>query len=349
MKSKKWLFPIVLLVYHLIFSIIAWQYSLQHRSDAVRYWMLTETWSDYLHWGTDVIRLISYPFSSVLQWPFWSGFVLYGLIGFCAMVELYNFSVRYIRPSENWEKGLLMLIFLLPNLHFWTSVIGKEPVIFLAITWVIIQHHNHKYVNIKNIVGWLLLASVRPHVAMFLLMAVLLAMLWGKRKWNWKKSILIIAGLFIMFGLYLMTMQLLNRNPFDIAYILERNKASLLAFKRAGSYIPMIDYNWIERLWALNFRPLFWDARSFYDFILSVENLLIVALLLTALVVGIKKAKHIKWDAFAKMSILFFCIASLFYIQRYSCLGIFVRTKVMYLPFLLILAAKIITQKSSHD
>ena len=348
MKNKKWLFPVVLLVYHLTFAIVAWQYSLQHPSDALRYWMLMGSWSDYLHWGTDVIKLISFPFSSVLQWPLWAGFVLYSLIGFYAIMELYNFSLRYIKPSEKWEKGLVMLIFLLPNLHFWTSVIGKEPVVFLAITWILIQHRDRKYGSIKNISGWVLLASVRPHVAMFLLMAVLLAVLWDNKKWTWKKSMWNVTGVMIIFGLYLMTMHLLDRNPFDIPYILERNRASLLAFKRAGSYVPMIDYNWIERGLAFNFRPLFWDARSIYAFILSAENLLVVVWLSTAVVLWIKKAKHIKWDAYAKITILFCIIASLFYIQRYSCLGIFVRTKIMYMPFLLILATKIISQKSPH-
>ena len=344
MKSKEWLFPVILLVYHLTFAIIAWEYSQQHPSDAVRYWMLEEEWSDYLHWGTDVIKLISYPFSSVLQWPFWTGFLLYSLIGFFAIWEFYSFSLRYIKPSGKWEKGLLILIFLLPNLHFWTSVIGKEPVVFLAITWIIIQNSHRKYVSIKNILGWWLLTSVRQYHARFLPMAVLLGMLGDNRKWNCKKSIAIVASVLTISGLYLMTMHLLNRNPLDIAYILERNRASLVAFKRAGSYISMIDYNWIERVFALNFRPLFWDARSTYDFILSVENLLVIVLLLTSVVVWVKNAKHIKWDFFAKISILFFVIASLFYIQRYACLGIFVRTKIMYLPFLLIVAIKIIVK-----
>lgn len=347
MKSKEWVFPFFLLVYHLAFAFLAWQYNLHNASDAYRYWHLTEDWKQYLEVGTDVIKLINYPFTKFLQLPFWAGFIIHSLIGFYAIVELYKFASQRVGTSNRWSKYGLMLIFLLPNLHFWTSIIGKEPIVFLATTWVVINCSFKQFKNPKLWLGAILLMLIRPHVAMFLLIAIGLVFVLKGKVWTWKKGLLIALLVAVSMGLYLMTMQLLNRNPFNIAYILERNNASLLAFKRAGSYVPMLEYNILERLFALNFRPFFEKPLSLYSLVLSAENLIILVILLYALGWLIRHYRRVKLDDFFQIAVWFGLISSLFFIQRYSCLGIFVRTKIMYLPFLLIAALQIITQIKS--
>ncbi|WDF46949.1 hypothetical protein PQ459_00370 [Chryseobacterium sp. KACC 21268] len=343
-EKKGFIFPVFLLFYHLCFAGIAWQYILKHQGDALRYWNLTEDWAYYLNVGTDVIKWINYPFSEFLQLPLWAGFVLHSLVGYYAIYELYSFADRKITGSDRWNRYLLMLIVLLPNLHFWTAIIGKEPLILLATTWIIIKHSEKRFATIKYVVGWLLLVLIRPHVTMFLVIAIVSTTITANRKWTFKKYALILGAFLSVLGLYLMTMRLLNRNPWDIAYILKRNNASLIAFKRAGSYVPMIDYNWIERFFALNFRPFFADAQSWLQVILSVENLFVVLILIFALYNYIRHYKKVNLNTFSRIAIGFFLVSSLFFIQRYSCLGIFVRTKIMYMPFLLIAALQLINQ-----
>lgn len=342
MKRQEIILPILLLVYHLIFAVVAWQYYSQNAGDAHRYWILTGDWNSYLNVGTDVIKLINYPFAKILHLPFWAGFVLHSLMSFYAIYELYSFSLDYIKPTNNCSKYLLMFVFLLPNLHFWTSIIGKEPIVFLAITLIMINQFRARYFNFQYIFSWILLILIRPHVAMFLLLAISFALIIKDKKLSGKKILVVISTIILALGLYLMTMHLLDRNPLHIAYILERNDASLVAFQRADSYVPMIDYNVFERFFVLNFRPLFIDSVSLYSFILSAENFLTLIVLFFSLLIFIYRFKTIKLDFFAKVALLFFIISSLFFIQRYSCLGIFVRTKIMYLPFVMIVAVKII-------
>lgn len=342
MKSRKWLYPVFLLLYHSAFALIAWQYNLANPSDAYRYWHFEGNWLDFFSIGTDVIKFINYPFVKVLNLPFWMGFSMYSLIGYYAILELYRFAQSYVNPQHDTVKYGLMGVFLLPNLHFWTAIVGKEPLVFLAIVWIIIKQTEKQYINFKYIVGWLLLILIRPHVALFLLLAIGITLLIKDNQLTRKKIGIAIGLATCSLGLYLMTMHLLNRNPIDLGYILERNNASLVAFKRANSYVPMIDYNWIERIFALNFRPLFFDAHSFFSLVLSVENVLTLILVFWAIINYILRYKTIKLDTFARVGLLFFVVSSLFFIQRYSCLGIFVRTKIMYAPFVLILAIKIL-------
>ena len=342
MKQRELLFRIALFLYHLMFAGIACVYFLYNKGDAHNYWNLAEHWTSYLGIGTKVIKLINYPLASVLKMPFWLGFLIYNLIGFVAIWELYSFAHHYISPKTKMADLLLKILCLLPNLHFWTSIIGKEPVVFLAVVWIMTQYADAKFYSFKSILGWLLLMAIRPHVAMFLLLAIVISLLFSSGKLTIKKVRMIIFGMAGSFIMYILTLKLLNRNPFDIQYILERNDASLIAFRRANSYVPMIDYNIVERFFALNFRPLFWDADSFLSLILSVENGLVLLLLSGALLACIRHFRTISIDSFAKLSMAFFLISSCFFIQRYACLGIFVRTKMMYMPFLLVAALKII-------
>ena len=343
MKNRELGFRMALFLYHLLFAGIACAYFLYNKGDAHNYWNLTEHWTSYIGIGTKVIKLINYPLVAVLKLPFWFGLLIYNLIGFLAIWELYSFAHHYISPKTEMADLLLKILCLLPNLHFWTSIIGKEPVVFLAVTWIMTEYADAKFYSFKSILGWLLLMAIRPHVAMFLLLAIVISLLFSSGKLTIKKVRMIIFGMAGSFIMYILTLKLLNRNPFDIQYILERNDASLIAFRRANSYVPMIDYNIVERFFALNFRPLFWDADSFLSLILSVENGLVLLLLSGALFACIRDFRTITIDSFAKLSMAFFLISSCFFIQRYACLGIFVRTKMMYMPFLLLAALKIIS------
>lgn len=342
MKQRELGFRMALFLYHLLFAGIAYAYFLYNKGDAHNYWNLTEHWTSYIGIGTKVIKLINYPLVAILKLPFWFGLLIYNLIGFVAICELYSFAHHYISPKTEMADLLLKIFCLLPNLHFWTSIIGKEPVIFLAVVWIMTQYADAKFYSFKSILGWLLLIAIRPHVGMFLVLAIVISLLFSSGKLTIKKVRMIIFGMAGSFIMYILTLKLLNRNPFDIQYILERNDASLIAFRRANSYVPMIDYNIVERFFALNFRPLFWDADSFLSLILSVENGLVLLLLSGALFACIRNFKTLKGDSFANLSMAFFLISSCFFIQRYACLGIFVRTKMMYMPFLLVAALKII-------
>lgn len=337
------LFLYFLFVYHLIFSYLGYRYILENDGDAYKYWYLTNDWSTYLNIGPDIIKLINYPFSKILDLPFWFGFILYSLIGYFAILELYRFAGKYLKPENAFLKFLMLMLFLMPTLHFWTSIIGKEPVIFLSITWVLIQQTEEKYFSLKSVLGWLLLVIIRPHVAMFLLLAIMINYILEDKKSAKRKLAVASFGALFCLVLYMMTMHILHRNPFDLPLILEKNQSSLLAFRRAGSYVPMINYNIFERFFALNFRPLFFDSDSFFTFVLSAENLLILILFVFSLFVFFRNYKNIKLVRFERLVFLFFVISSLFFIQRYACLGIFVRTKMMYLPFVLIALLKILS------
>lgn len=213
MKNSEFRFRMALFLYHLMFAGIACVYFLYNKGDANNYWNLTEHWTSYIGIGTKVIKLINYPLVAVLKLPFWFGLLIYNLIGFVAIWELYSFAHHYIRPKTKMADLLLKILCLLPNLHFWTSIVGKEPVIFLAVVWIMTQYADAKFYSFKSILGWLLLMAIRPHVAMFLLLAIVILLLFSSGKLTIKKVRMIIFGMAGSFIMYILTLKLLNRNP----------------------------------------------------------------------------------------------------------------------------------------
>lgn len=153
MKNRELGFRMALFLYHLMFAGIAYAYFLYNKGDAHNYWNLTEHWTSYIGIGTKVIKLINYPLVAVLKLPFWFGLLIYNLIGFVAIWELYSFAHHYISPKTKMADLLLKILCLLPNLHFWTSIIGKEPVVFLAVTWIMTEYADAKFYSLKSILG----------------------------------------------------------------------------------------------------------------------------------------------------------------------------------------------------
>lgn len=335
---------IALLVYHLGFLFFIYPYVLTNNADAYRYWHLKKEFFSYQFFGTDLIRIINYPLASLLNISYLGGFIIYALIGGITIILLYKIALDYIKPNSYWQFILLIFLFLQPNLHVWTAIIGKEVWLFLALVGIAHSLIQKKY---KSWVLWaslLLIILIRPHVAMFLILAVVLTYIIENKKWTTSKLMILLVLVATTILAYNLTIKLLNYpNAWDFSFILQHNNRSLLAFRRADSYLPMIDYNILERFFIFNFYPIFNTNLSLYpNWIISLENLFFIVLILLALILRIVKFNKTKLDSFCLVFILFGSIATLFFTQRYSCVGIFIRTKMMYMPFVGIVCLKII-------
>jgi hypothetical protein len=85
-------------------------------------------------------------------------------------------------------------------------------------------------------------------------------------------------------------------------------------------------------------------VNSFLGVMASLENALMLSIALLGIFVTIKFRKMIHNFPWMKIAFGFTIIASLLYIQRYANLGIFMRTKIMFQPFMIIAFLGIIKQ-----
>ncbi|MEO5777868.1 MAG: hypothetical protein ABIQ27_13265 [Flavobacterium sp.] len=347
MAKRKFL--IFLFFYHLVFTILSYQYALNHLGDSHLYWAKTFNinkyfWFDFAGLNTNFILFLNFPFIK-LGLPFWFGYLLYGTIGFLGFLKFIDWAELAFGDSFKFRGiNLLYFIFLLPNLHFWTAALGKEPLVFYGIASVFYALISKKYLTPGFIIGSLLLIFIRPHVALMLLSSVAVVLVFQK-KYPIKKRISFFLILFSFCSVLLyLSLKLSHIKYLDWNRIQYFNQYSILSFKNSGSYVPMLEYNYFHRLFVFNFQPLFFDAYATLSLLASFENALIILIYLTALYFVLRFYSKIDFMEWMKIAFVFALISSLIYVQRYANLGIFMRTKIMFQPFVLIALLCIIKQ-----
>jgi hypothetical protein len=88
-------------------------------------------WLDFFKVGTPFMVFLNYPLLK-LEAPFWLGHVLYSVIGFFGfyLFAKWSYKVLALKNDSFFVLLLLGLVLLSPNLHIWTSIIGKESIVF---------------------------------------------------------------------------------------------------------------------------------------------------------------------------------------------------------------------------
>ena len=207
---------LILFAYHLFFILLAYQLRVSRGiSDAHLYWgksinINQHSWLDFANYGTNFILFINYPFIK-LGLPFWFGFLMYGTIGFLGIRKFMDWSfLVFGKPFEYKGFNLLYLVFFLPNLHFWTASLGKEALLFWGIASVFYALALQNYKTFSFVVGGLLVLLIPPHVALMLVAAITLFVLFDSN-YSLKKRIAFSAfALAFMSILLYMVFQLSN-------------------------------------------------------------------------------------------------------------------------------------------
>ena len=120
-----------------------------------------------------------------------------------------------------------------------------------------------------------------------------------------------------------------------------------MSFKNSGSYVNMLDYNYLYKWFSFHFRPLFYDTNNFYMILASIENLIYLIIFVLVSIFLFLYYKKIVFYDWMKIIFLFNLLGTVLYVERYANLGIFMRTKVMFEPFLLISFLSILLQSKS--
>lgn len=338
-------FKVVLFFYHLIFILIAWHDRVTRGiSDAHFYWVENhsiddKSWFSFFNYGSDLILFFNYPFIK-LDIPFLGGFLLYGLIGYFALLKFIEWISLVIgNKLEFGSFNLLLLLYFWPNLHYWTAVLGKEPLIFWSLAVLFLGITNKQFTNISFGLAILGLVFIRPHIGLFLMLAGIAAYFISVKDTfisKLKKGLLLLP---IGFLLFYMVLQLSQIRYFDWQRILRFNRGSLQSFDDSGSYVAMESYSILYRIISFFFRPFLWEAYDFKTIIVGIDNLIYLLLHLIVvflLLSNFRKIKRIQFPMWFYTAVIFTLLCGVIFIFRYANMGIFMRTKIMYAPFMAI-------------
>jgi hypothetical protein len=307
------------------------------------------------------IYLVNYIPSKTLGLSFFVGNIFYALIGFLGFIYLYRI-VKQLFPDGDILKNYKFLglsifpwILFLPNLHFWSSGVGKDSILFLCISLFIYSIMNLKKRMLGILISVLITLMIRPHITLFLLVSFGIGfILDGKLRMYQKLLILslFVAGFLSIFNYVMEFIQLENFETVAIEEFASK-KADKLNQVSTGSGVDISSYSFPAKIATFLYRPLFFDINGLLAIIVSFENLILLIFTIVILKNNPIKA-FLRGDFLIKGILVYFIIGCVAFSLILGNLGIMLRQKNMFIPWILVFGlwtiySKLINPKKNYE
>jgi hypothetical protein len=347
-SDKRWLNR--LFFFHFLVAITFHFYIDANGGDAIKYWNLPKygTFEDV--WFLVVNRRASsfmYFFNffpaNTLELSMFTGNMIYALLGYLGFIYLFKtikelfidaetlYSIKLLRVS------IFPLFLFLPNLHFWSSGIGKDVILFFCIIIFLYSLLDVRKRMVLFLISLLLSILIRPHITLFLLIAFSVGYLIDGRLKGYQKILvflMLIAGFVSMFQYVVQFIQL---DSLEVSSIEEfaNTRVSNLSRQRTESSIDITSYPFPLKVFTFLYRPLFFDITGALAILSSFENLIL--LIFTIVVMANKPIKAFRRSShLMKGMIIFFIVGAISFSLILGNLGIMLRQKNMFIPFFFI-------------
>ena len=315
------------------------------QGDAIGYWRVPkaytmETFKDGLFngEGTMFMYAFNYLFSNLLNMSYFSNTLLFSLFGFMGLTFFYIVALQTV-PYNKIISGYVLfpLIFFLPNLHFWSSGVGKDTTLFLCIgmfTYGLMKPFQR--IPLLVLAG-LLSMAIRPHIVLFLMVGFGLAYVFGGKVSPAQR--IIFSAAMIAVGLAILP------SVMEYAKIEEASaegfdkfatgKAAVLSRSSAGSAIDISSYPFPLKVLTFWFRPALFDVKNINGLVAALENLLLLMVFIKAM--RTSPIRAFKAAPFViKGLVIFLVVGTLAFSQSMGNMGIMIRMRNMFLPGMII-------------
>lgn len=315
------------------------------QGDAIGYWRVPkaytmETFKDGLFngEGTMFMYAFNYLFSNLLNMSYFSNTLLFSLFGFMGLTFFYIVALQTV-PYNKIISGYVLfpLIFFLPNLHFWSSGVGKDTTLFLCIgmfTYGLMKPFQR--IPLLVLAG-LLSMAIRPHITLFLMVGFGLAYVFGGKVSPAQRFIFSAAMIAIGLAILPSVMEFAkieeaSAEGFDK---FATGKAAVLSRSSAGSAIDISSYPFPLKVLTFWFRPALFDVRNLNGLIAALENLLLLLVFIKAM--RTSPIRAFKAAPFViKGLVIFLVVGTLAFSQSLGNMGIMIRMRNMFLPGMII-------------
>lgn len=331
-----------LYLFHLLFGVY---FCFFVQGDAVGYWKQAKlmSYGDFIYsltqdQGTYFILALNYIPSNILDLSYFTGTMLYSLIGFIGLTYFYVIAVALV-PNNPKFKGyyLFPLLFFLPNLHFWSCAVGKDTLLFFCIaifTYGLMQPLKRMPMII---LGLALAYFIRPHITLFMLLGFGMAYFSGKNISLLQRISFFSLMIGVAIAILPMVMKFakIEEATLDSFDKFSETKVALLSKAGTSSAVDITSYPFPLKVFTFLYRPLFFDINGIPSILASFENLFLLVLSLTVLInkplASFKKAPFV-----IQGMVYFLIIGTLAFSQSLGNVGIMIRMRNMFLPGLLL-------------
>lgn len=290
------------------------------------------SWISLFGLGTSFMVFLIYP---LVQ----AGVSLFVLFLLFATISYQCFLWYFDQMSGHYTKSLvfkgiplIQLLFLIPSLHYWTGFLGKDVLVFFFLTYLLFEFKNKSKVHFLHIIVLIAFILLRPHVFLATMVAFATYCLTQK---NISKSIkiklsilcLTIMAISVPILMFFAHMKTLTFESISQKFYEFNDYA-----KQSGSGISLIETSYLERIWLLLFRPLFYGAKTNYQYIISFENSIVFIFFIFILINLFTKKITINMEKEVKLALLTGCCILLMIATYIYNLGLASRMRVMFLP-----------------
>ncbi len=336
---------ILLCLWHTAFCLLYWQYAQYNDSDSNAYYNYGVRHKETnFELGTGFVQSVAVLLVQGLALSPLGCFLLFNAFGVLGVV-LYNTTLSEAANGVGgWPERVARWGAFSPLISFWSCALAKDPLAFVGCGMAVYAsaHLSRRWRWL--LVGGLVLLSVRPHMASLLLVALFVALLFGRQVTLPQRivglAIATIAGAALLpfvtqyVGLGDLTdlQDSADYQTLVVEYIEKRQSYNL----EGGSSVPISEMILPMQLFTFMFRPLFLDAPGVFGLVVSVENMVLVLLfVLTAP----RLARLLRQQSSFQVRFcgIFLALGWIALATTTANLGIAVRQKTMLLPALVTL------------
>ena len=299
--------------------------------------------------GTSNILSLSWLHQQVMPACYHAMRVSFAMVGLIAIYVFYRAAVRFLGREDI---RVLYLLALFPGILFWSSILGKDPVILLGISlyvYGVVGVHTHRRADFKRFAyivslaaGIALASLIRVWLGPILVAPLIVFVLFGVRNVLVRVlMVMVVAGAFArVISLTNETFNVESREDLiertdDVSHRwsggTEAAGGSSLSVTRFQDLGSMVKFAPLGAFTAL-FRPLPGEVLNPFGLLAGLESLVLLALLLRA-------SRRAKWKEFKQPLILWASTLILIWAVVYGFasiqnLGTAVRWKLQVLPLL---------------
>lgn len=290
--------------------------------------------------GTNVVVWLIHWVTSILPAYFHLLEMLWSFVGLIAVYAFYR-GWRWLEPGLS--ANFLLWIGLFPGILFWSSILGKDPIVLLGVglyfygiaKWSV---ERRLVPMILAILGVVMASAIRPWMAVILVAPLAAFPLTGKQLRTWQKGMLLV--LVVAGGLYSIRVFLAFFHINDVENLVRVSNAvghswaqggSALHFSRATGIGGIIKFLPLGMFTAL-FRPLPGDVMNVFGTVVGLLNAGI--LILTLMAVCKTRLKALKSSRFLWMVLLVLTWSAMYALPSSQNLGTAVRFRLQILPVL---------------
>jgi hypothetical protein len=329
-------FKLKLYLFHTLFSVFYCFYTVYggKSADALTYYANNNF---ALAIGTASIFSLTFLLKTSFSASYLDLFLLYQIAGFVGILLLYDLVREIIESISFSESKIRYFIFFLPGLHFWTSSIGKDSIIFLGIVVCIWSLYSFNQRMFHFLWGFAIVFIIRPHVGGIIVLALLLSIAFDSKSSAFRKflGLATVSILLIVLLPYVSDFTGLDAVEEVDEYIAKRQGYNT----GGGGGVDISELPFLLQFATYLYRPLFFDAKDIMGLIVSFENLLLVSQSLKV-VRGNWLRIVSKVDIpriFLNFNFFYFLMATSIFAMTTSNSGIAIRQKTMVLPSLIVM------------